>query len=68
MIIEECTAGRKVKIAANRGGVTHHFAFIDSITTDIFTGNPLVFVRVLGEDRIVSPDALIKIKRPKKTM
>jgi len=66
MKIEECTVGRKVKIAANGGGVNHHFAVIDSVTRDIFTGAPLVIIRVLGEDKIVHPEALIQIKRPKK--
>jgi len=48
------------------GGVNHHFAVIDSVTRDIFTGAPLVIIRVLGEDKIVHPEALIQIKRPKK--
>ena len=68
MKIEECIVGLKVKIPANRGGVKHHFAFIDSLTRDMFTGAPLVIIRVLGEDKIVSPDVLIKIKRPKKRL
>ena len=34
----------------------------------MFTGAPLVIIRVLGEDKIVSPDVLIKIKRPKKRL
>lgn len=65
MKIEECTVGLKVKIPANRGGVKHHFAFIDSLTRDVFTNAPLVIIRVLGDDKIVPPDVLIKIKRPK---
>lgn len=68
MEINECKVGIKVKIAANRGGggAKHHFAIIDSITHDMFNGAPMVIVSVLGEDKVVPPDALIKIKRPKK--
>ena len=66
MNIEECTVGRKVKIKAFAGKAKHHFAIIDSLTRDVFTGQPRVIIRVLGEDKIVRPEELIKIKRPKK--
>ena len=57
---------QKGKDCRQWGGVNHHFAVIDSVTRDIFTGAPLVIIRVLGEDKIVHPEALIQIKRPKK--
>ena len=65
MNIENCTPGKKVKIKAN-GKRGYHYAWIDSRTSDMFTGAPLVIINCLHEEKIVSPDALIEIKRPKK--
>lgn len=47
-------------------GGGYHYARIDSIQEGLFDQEPVVLVQVLGELKVVSPDCLEKIKRPKK--
>ena len=63
MKIEELHIGQKVRIkdtSENGGGCTH-FAKVDAFTEDIFTGETLVIVEVLGEPKVVHPEALKRI-------
>ena len=46
------------------GGGTH-FAKVDSFTPDMFNGETLVVVEVLGELKVVHPKALIPLKNKK---
>ena len=67
MGIEECTVGRKVKIkASGKSRAKFNFAIIDAITEDMFTHQPRVIIRVLGEDKIVPPEVLICLKTLRK--
>jgi len=47
------------------GGGHTHFAKVDAFTEDIFTGETLVIVEVLGEPKVVHPKALTKLGRKK---
>ena len=64
MKIEECITGIKARVPADKGEkVKYHFRIIDSITRDMFTGEPLVIIRVLGADKMVLPEELTKVKK-----
>ena len=47
-------------------GGGYHYARIDSVQDGLLDGEKVVLVQVLGELKVVSPDCLEKIKRPKK--
>ena len=65
MNIEDCIKGKRVRI--NLGdGTGNHYARIDSVQDGLLDGEQVVLVQVLGELKVVSPDCLEKIKRPKK--
>ena len=65
MKIEECVKGKRVRINLGDGG-GYHYARIDSVQDGLLDGEQVVLVQVLGELKVVSPDCLEKIKRPKK--
>lgn len=65
MKAEEIRIGQKVRIkdTSENGGGRTHFAKVDAFTEDIFTGETLVIVEVLGEQKVVHPKALTKLGR-----
>ena len=64
MEIKDIQIGKRVRIN-ELGGGGRHFAKVDSFTQDLFNGETLVVVEVLGELKVVSPKALEPLKTKK---
>ena len=67
MDAKELKLGQRVRIKdleMGGGGVTH-YAKVYSFTPDMFNGETLVVVEVLGELKVVHPNALIPLKNKK---
>ena len=65
MRVEELKLGQRVRIKDLEMGGGTHFAKVDSFTPDMFNGETLVVVEVLGELKVVHPNALIPHKKKK---
>jgi hypothetical protein len=65
MKVEELRLGQRVRIKDTEMGGGTHFAKVDSFTPDMFNGQTLVVVEVLGELKVVHPNALIPLKNKK---
>lgn len=65
MRVEELKLGQRVRIKDLEMGGGTHFARVDSFTPDMFNGQTLVVVEVLGELKVVHPDALVPLKNKK---
>ena len=63
MRVEELKIGQRVRINDSEIGGGTHFAKVDSFTPDMFNRETLVVVEVLGELKVVSPEALIPLKK-----
>ena len=65
MDAKELKLGQRVRIKDLEMGGGIHFAKVDSFTPDMFNGETLVVVEVLGELKVVHPNALIPLKNKK---
>lgn len=65
MDAKELKLGQRVRIKDLEMGGGTHFAKVDSFTPDMFNGETLVVVEVLGELKVVHPKALIPLKTKK---